>query len=71
MAGEDDNKTEEATEKKLRDAVDKGNIPVSREVATFASVAGVLIVAGFLLKEGAMRLAVLLQRLLDHPGGWT
>jgi len=71
MAGEDDNKTEEATEKKLRDAVDKGNIPVSREVATFASVVGVLIVAGFLLKEGAMRLAVPLQRLLDHPGGWT
>jgi len=71
MASEDDNKTEEATEKKVRDALDKGNTPVSREAATFASVVGILIVASFLLREGAMRLAVLLQRLMDHPGGWT
>ena len=71
MSGEDDNKTEEGTEKKVRDAIEKGNIPVSREAATFASVIGVLIVASFLMRESAMRLTVLLQRLLDHPGGWT
>jgi flagellar biosynthetic protein FlhB len=71
MASEDDSKTEEATEKRVRDTIEKGNIPVSREAATFASVIGILIVASFLLKEGAMRVAVLLQRLMDHPGGWT
>ena len=27
-----DSKTEEPTEKKIRDAVDKGNVPFSREV---------------------------------------
>jgi flagellar biosynthetic protein FlhB len=67
----DDNKTEEATEKKLRDAVEKGDIPVSREAATFASVIGILVVTGFLVKEGGMRLAVALERLMDDPGGWS
>src|SRR6516225_10696197 len=67
----DDNKTDEATEKRLRDAIEKGNIPVSREAATFASIIAILIVTGFLLKEGAMRLAVTLQRLVDDPGGWA
>jgi flagellar biosynthetic protein FlhB len=71
MSDNDENKTEEATEKKLRDSIEKGNIPVSREAATFAAVIGKLIVVSFMLKEGAMQVAVMLQRLMDHPGGWT
>jgi flagellar biosynthetic protein FlhB len=67
----EDNKTEEATEKRLRDAIEKGNIPVSREAATFASIIAILVITGFLLKEGAMRLALTLQRLVDDPGGWA
>ncbi|SDR62846.1 flagellar biosynthetic protein FlhB [Rhizobiales bacterium GAS191] len=70
MAAHDD-KTEEATEKKLRDAIEKGNIPVSREATTFASIIGILIVMAFLVKEGAMQLSVALQRLMDDPGGWS
>lgn len=32
-----DSKTEDPTEKKLRDAAEKGNLPFSREVPIFAS----------------------------------
>ena len=71
MSEDNENKTEEASEKKLRDSIEKGNIPVSREVATFAAILGKLIVVSFLLKEGAMRIAAILQRLMDHPGGWS
>jgi flagellar biosynthetic protein FlhB len=71
LAGTAEDKTEEATEKKLRDAVEQGNIPVSREAATFASILGILIVMAFLAKDGAMRLSAMLARLLDDPAGWT
>src|SRR5882757_9597459 len=71
MAAAHDDKTEEATEKKLRDAIEKGNIPLSREASIFCSIVGILIVTGFLMKEGGMRLAVALQRLMDDPGGWA
>ena len=64
-----ESRTEEATEKKLRDSVEKGKVPVSREVSMFASVAVMLLVCGFLLKDGVSRMTVTLQRLLDGAGG--
>ncbi|MFI5010881.1 MAG: flagellar biosynthesis protein FlhB [Hyphomicrobiales bacterium] len=70
-ATNDDNKTEEATEKKLHDAIEKGHIPLSREASIFSSIIGILIVTGFLVKEGALRLATTLQRLMDDPSGWS
>jgi len=52
MSEEDkDSKTEVATEKKVRDALEKGNIPFSREAPMFASFVGILIVMGFSLKD--------------------
>ena len=44
-----DSKTEEATEKNLRDAVEKGNVPFSREAATLASLLGMAVIASFFL----------------------
>ena len=44
-----DSKTEEATEKKLHDSVERGNVPVSREVSLLASMAAMLIVMMFVL----------------------
>jgi flagellar biosynthetic protein FlhB len=51
MAEESDkeSKTEQPTEKKLRDAVDKGNIPFSREVPIFASAMATLVYLVFFL----------------------
>ena len=71
MADNDDSKTEEASEKKLREALEKGNTPVSREAGTFASIIGILVVMGFLVREGAMRFSATLVRLVDDPAGWS
>ena len=60
MAGEDDDKTEDATEKKQRDALEKGNSPISREASIFASIIGMLVVMSFLAREGAIRIATTL-----------
>ncbi|MCB1549231.1 MAG: EscU/YscU/HrcU family type III secretion system export apparatus switch protein, partial [Hyphomicrobiaceae bacterium] len=37
-----ESKTEEPTEKKISDAVEKGNVPRSRELSIFASLLGIL-----------------------------
>ncbi len=63
-----ESKTEEPTEKKVQDAIDRGNVPVSREVTIFASFAALLLITGFLLRNAAMTLAMVLERYLDDVG---
>ncbi|MBX9589518.1 MAG: flagellar biosynthesis protein FlhB [Hyphomonadaceae bacterium] len=65
-----DSKTEEATEKKLRDAVEKGNVPFSREAATLASLMGMAVIASFFLAGSVGQLNFSLARLIDNAGGW-
>jgi flagellar biosynthesis protein FlhB len=65
-----DSRTEEATEKKIRDALEQGNVPVSREASIFASFGGVLLFAVFFMKDGAETLIYALRRLLDDASGW-
>ena len=43
-----DSKTEEATDKKIRDAVEKGQLPHSKEAAILASFVAILIFTVFL-----------------------
>ena len=66
-----DSKTEEPTEKKIRDAFERGFVPVSREVATLASLLGMLVISSFFLVGGVAHINVSLRRLLDNPGGWS
>ena len=66
-----ESKTEEPTEKRFRDAREKGNVPHSREAATLASMLGILIVAGFFLAGGVAQLNSTLRRLMDNPGAWA
>ena len=69
--GEDkDSKTEEPSEKKIADAVDKGNVPASREASVFASLLGILIVLGFLTSGQVAAFTEQMGRLLDDPGGF-
>ncbi|MEQ8305090.1 MAG: flagellar biosynthesis protein FlhB [Hoeflea sp.] len=69
--GEDkDSKTEEPTEKKIRDAVDKGNVPFSREVATFASTLGMLVFLVFFLPSSAGRFSHTLRDLFEQSDDW-
>lgn len=66
-----DSKTEEATEKKLRDAIEKGNVPFSKEAATFASLGGILVIGSLFLSGNVMHLRQTLERFIDNPGGWS
>lgn len=65
-----ESKTEEATEKKIRDAVEKGNVPFSREAATLASLLGMAVIASFFLASNVSELNFSLARLIDNAGGW-
>ncbi len=66
-----DSKTEEPTEKKTSDALEKGNVPHSREAATLASLLGVLIVISFFVVDGVAHLTSTLHLLIDNPAGWS
>ena len=65
-----DSKTEEPTEKKLRDAIDKGNVPVSREVAAFASALALYIYIVFFMPDGIIHLGETLKDLFEQPDQW-
>ena len=66
-----DSKTEEPSEKKISDAIEKGNIPVSREASSLATFVGILLVGSFATVSGARRLTDDLSRFLDDPGGFS
>ncbi|MGE0023620.1 MAG: flagellar biosynthesis protein FlhB [Hyphomicrobium sp.] len=66
-APDKESKTEEATEKKVRDSVDKGQVPHSREAATFASMLAILIAVVFLLSDNVVQLRFTLEGFIDHP----
>jgi flagellar biosynthetic protein FlhB len=62
-----ESKTEEPTEKKLRKAMEKGNIPFSREVPIFASTLAALVFFIFFLPAGAGRLTQSLKEIFEKP----
>lgn len=66
-----ESKTEEATEKKKRDSVEKGQVPFSKEASIFASMLAMMVIAAFLMKGGVVRLSASLQSLIDDPGGFS
>ncbi|MFN3673577.1 MAG: EscU/YscU/HrcU family type III secretion system export apparatus switch protein, partial [Bosea sp. (in: a-proteobacteria)] len=65
-----ESKTEDATEKKLRDAVERGNTPSSREAPIFASISAALLASIFLLRSGAAETTAALAELLADPAGF-
>ncbi|MBN8995445.1 MAG: flagellar biosynthesis protein FlhB [Rhizobiales bacterium] len=72
MAQEDkESRTEEATEKKISEAIERGNIPRSRELSIFASLVGILLVFAFIVGPKAAALSEQLLILVDHPGGFA
>ena len=66
-----DSKTEDPSEKKIHDAVEKGNTPVSREVGIFASFLGMLLIVHFIFWDDARKLASFLSNFLERPGSWS
>ena len=73
MADDDDkeSKTEDPTEKKLRDAAEKGNLPVSREIPIFASSLAFYFYLVFFLPDAAGRVGETLKDVFSQPDQWT
>ncbi len=69
-AEDDDGKTFEPTEKKLREAVERGDLPVSREAALLGGLGATLVVCSLTLRDGAARLADTLAHLFEDPARW-
>lgn len=65
-----DSKTEEATEKKIRDTVEKGQLPHSKEAAVLASFVAILIFTVFFVKESVASLSDFLSTFLEKPEAW-
>ncbi len=67
MSDDQESKTEDATEKRIRDAVEKGDVPFSREAPVFASILGLLIALSLVVREGTAPLVRDLMTFIDHP----
>ncbi|WP_394886648.1 flagellar biosynthesis protein FlhB [Mesorhizobium sp. AaZ16] len=65
-----DSKTEEATEKKIRDTIDKGKTPSSKETTILASFVAILVFAIFFAGESINELGVFLSMFLEKPEAW-
>jgi len=72
MADDQDkaSKTEEPTDKKLRDAMEKGNVPTSKEAATMGTFIAMFIGGSFFLSGSVSDLSHTLARFIDNPGAW-
>ena len=72
MSGDVDpeDKTEEPTEKRLHDAVERGEVAFSREAPLFASLSATLLVLIFVIPSHAEGLLTALIGLIDDPAGW-
>src|SRR6185436_6015498 len=72
MADTDDkeSKTEDATEKKVRHAIEEGNVPASREAGTLASFVAMFLAGSFLFAGNVLHLQNALIGFIDNPGGW-
>ncbi len=65
-----ESKTEEATEKKIRDTIEKGKLPHSKETAIFGSFVAILLYAVFYARDATVDLGVFLSMFLEKPEAW-
>jgi flagellar biosynthetic protein FlhB len=64
---DEDSKTEAPSDKKIRDAIEKGNIPFSREAPLFASIVGILLVLAFATRGTTKTLTEKLSLFVNRP----
>ena len=65
-----ESKTEDATEKKIRDTVEKGQLPNSKETTILCSFVAILIFAVFFATDSIRDLGVFLSLFLEKPDAW-
>jgi flagellar biosynthetic protein FlhB len=61
-----ESKTEKATEKRTNDAIEKGNLPFSREIVTFASMLALVAVCGLMAADATRTMTALMASLLGQ-----
>ncbi len=66
-----ESKTEEATEKKIRDTIEKGKLPQSKETGILASFVAILVFTVFFAGDSIMGLGSFLSVFLEKPDAWT
>ncbi|BCH30976.1 flagellar biosynthetic protein FlhB [Mesorhizobium sp. L-8-10] len=70
-APDKDSKTEEATEKKIRDTIEKGQLPVSKEAPLFASFLAFLVFTLFFAYDQIVGFGAFLSIFLEKPEEWS
>lgn len=60
-------KTEEGSEKKTREAIERGNVPFSREASVFLSLGAMLAISSLMLRSSVPALADALSRIFANP----
>ena len=65
-----DSKTEDPSEKKIRDTLDKGDVPFSKELSNVFSISMLVVVAYFYLPQFTAALAEKLQGVLANASDW-
>jgi flagellar biosynthesis protein FlhB len=65
-----DDKTEEPTEKRLHDAMERGEVAFSREAPLFASLSATLVALILVIPGRAQSLLTALVGVIDDPAGW-
>lgn len=65
-----ESKTEEASEKKIRDTMDKGQLPVAREAPVLASFIAILLFLMFFAQKNIADMATFLSIFLEKPDDW-
>lgn len=70
MAGNDDqeSRTEEPTERKLSDAIEKGNVPFSREPVTLSTLLAILLACQIMIPWATSSIVTTLAVLLENAG---
>ncbi|WP_321336842.1 flagellar biosynthesis protein FlhB [Breoghania sp.] len=66
---DEDSKTEEPTEKKISDAIEKGNVPASKEASVLVSFLAMLLIGNFFTVAGGHRIGQVLARFIDDARG--
>ena len=66
-----ESKTEDPTEKKIRDAVEKGNLPFAKEVPVVSSLLAILVFMIFLAQPAVVELGGFLSMFLERPEAWS
>ncbi len=67
---DDGSKTEEPTEKRISDALEQGNMPVSREVGLLTSLSALLVIETLILPGNTSAFTLALLHFIDDPSGW-